>query len=195
MVGFIPDLNRIAGQGWKNDGDLIYLIGLKLSDQSASVTIGASEYLARVHKTSAGQPPRITFDLERQVQAACREGIRRGWIQSAHDSAEGGVAIALAESCISGDRGATITLSEMSSRIDHVLFAEGGARIIVSVKPEFQTDWETYLHAQLGHDWEKIGTVDGNSLTVSTQQVSLIDATIADMKSSWSTAIERRLEL
>jgi phosphoribosylformylglycinamidine synthase subunit PurL len=195
MVGFIPDLNRIAGQGWKNNGDLIYLLGLKLWDQSASVTIGASEYLASVHQTVAGQPPIINFDLEQRVQAACREGIRRGWIQSAHDSAEGGVAIALAESCISGDRGATITLSEPSARIDHILFAEGGARIIVSVKPEFQSDWEAYLHTQLGNHWEKIGTVDGHSLTVSTQQLSLIDATIADMKSSWSSAIERRLEL
>jgi phosphoribosylformylglycinamidine synthase len=194
MVGFIPDLARIAGQGWKQDGDLIYLLGLNLSDDSPAVTIGGSEYLATIHQTIAGQPPQIDFDLERKVQAACREGIRRGWIQSAHDSSEGGVAIALAESCISGDRGATIQVSA-TTRWDHALFAEGGARILVSVKPECAADWETYLQTHLSNRWQKMGQVQGDTLQISDGQVSIINVTIADMKAIWSTAIERRLEI
>lgn len=194
MVGFIPDLARIAGQGWKQEGDLIYLLGLNLSDSSPAVSIGASEYLATVHQTIAGHPPQIDFDLERNVQAACREGIRRGWIQSAHDSSEGGVAIALAESCISSDRGADLQLSS-TTRWDHALFAEGGARILVSVKPECATEWETYLQTQLGNTWQKIGQVQGDTLHISDGQISIINVTIADMKATWSTAIERRLEI
>jgi phosphoribosylformylglycinamidine synthase len=194
MVGFIPDLARIAGQGWKQDGDLIYLLGLNLSESSPAVSIGGSEYLATIHQTIAGQPPQIDFDLERKVQAACREGIRRGWIQSAHDSSEGGVAIALAESCISGDRGATIQVSA-TTRWDHALFAEGGARILVSVKPECAADWETYLQTHLSNRWQKMGQVQGDTLQISDGQVSIINVTIADMKAIWSTAIERRLEI
>jgi hypothetical protein len=76
-----------------------------------------------------------------------------------------------------------------------LLFAEGGARIIVSVSREYQTDWETYLKLQLGAHWQKIGQVGGRSLRISTaDHLWLIDATIAEMQRSWQDAIERRLE-
>ena len=194
MVGLIPDLSRIAGQGWKTEGDMIYLLGLEVNTPSESVTLGASEYLASLHSTIAGKPPTIDFSLERAVQTACRDGIRRRWIQSAHDSAEGGFAIALAESCLSGQYGAEITVDASPDRWDHLLFAEGGARIIVSVSREHQSDWETYLNLQLDAHWQKIGQVGGRSLRISTaNHLWLIDATIAEMQCSWQDAIERRL--
>lgn len=196
MVGLIPDLSRIAGQGWKTEGDVIYLLGLEVNTCSESVTLGASEYLATLHDTIAGKPPTIDFSLERSVQTACRDGIRRGWIQSAHDSAEGGFAIALAESCLSSQYGAEITFDADPARWDHLLFAEGGARIIVSVSREHQTDWEAHLKLQLGAHWQKIGQVGGRSLRISTaNHLWLIDATIAEMQHSWQDAIERRLEV
>ncbi|MER3478031.1 MAG: phosphoribosylformylglycinamidine synthase II, partial [Leptolyngbya sp. ERB_1_2] len=99
----------IVGQSWKQSGDVIYLLGLPLSDSSLS--LGASEYLATVHGTIAGKPPIIDFELERKVQAVCRAGIRSGLIQSAHDCAEGGVAIALSECCFGYHLGAEIQLS------------------------------------------------------------------------------------
>ncbi len=194
MVGLIPDLNHIAGQGWQTEGDGIYLLGLGLDTTSESVTLGASEYLATLHGTIAGKPPQIDFALERIVQAVCRDGIRQGWIKSAHDCAEGGLAIALAESCLSGQKGAEITFDAQPDRWDQVLFAEGGARIIVSVAREQQADWEVYLGQHLGQNWQKIGQVAGRSLRISTaNHLWLIDATIAEMQASWQDAIERRL--
>lgn len=199
MVGFIPDLSKIAGQGWQQAGDAIYVLGLGIDAQSASLTLGGSEYLAAIHHTIAGQPPQIDFDLERRVQAVCREGIRRGWIQSAHDCAEGGVAIALAECCISSNHGAEIDLVGSGSfgvnRIDQMLFAEGGARIIVSVKPEDKAEWEAYLQQELS-DWSQLGQVgtQAGNLRISSGQQNLIDVTIADITHTWSTAIERRLD-
>jgi phosphoribosylformylglycinamidine synthase len=109
MVGLIPDLNRICGQGWLAEGDLIYLLGRPL-EEPEGVTLGCSEYLAIIHGTVAGAPPFVDFELERSVQFACRDGIRQGWVRSAHDCAEGGLAIALAEACISGQLGAEINL-------------------------------------------------------------------------------------
>ncbi len=195
MVGLIPDLSRIAGQGWKAEGDVIYLLGLEVNTLSESVTLGASEYLATLHSTIAGKPPTIDFTLERAVQATCRDGIRRGWIHSAHDCAEGGLAIALAESCLSSQHGAEITLDAAPARWDQVLFAEGGARIIVSVAREHQANWETYLNLHLGGHWQPIGQVGGRSLRISTaNHLWLIDATIAEMRRSWQDAIERRLK-
>ncbi len=167
MVGLIPDLTRICGQAWQAKGDLIYLLGQGL--QAANeVTLGCSEYLAVIHGTIAGLPPRVDFDLERRVQAACREGIRQAWVRSAHDCAEGGVAIALSEACISGQLGAEINLglnsTQMLGRWDNILFGEGGARVLVSVSPEQAVNWESYLDEQLENYWQKIGLV-GNANT------------------------------
>lgn len=195
MVGLIENLDRIAGQSWQAEGDRIYLLGLPTTASSDSLTLGASEYLASVHNTVAGQPPVVDFDLERKVQAVCREGIRNGWIRSAHDSAEGGLAIALAESCIGAQKGATIQLPATPDRIDHVLFAEGGARIIVSIAAEQQANWETYLNQQFDDRWQALGQVtsasDGLKLSIGDQ--SILDLPIAEIAETWSTAIERRL--
>ena len=101
MVGLVPDITKICGQSWTTTGDLIYLLG------NSRPSLGASEYLARIYDTVGGNPPIVDFDLEKNVQAACRHGIREGWINSAHDLAEGGLAIALAEACFGNRLGAT----------------------------------------------------------------------------------------
>lgn len=191
MVGFIPQLDRIVGQSWKQSGDVIYLLGLPLSD--SSLTLGASEYLTTVHQTIAGKPPIVNFELERNVQAICRSGIRSGLIQSAHDCSEGGVAIALAESCFGYHLGAEIQTPTNATRIDQVLFAEGGARIIVSIKPESVAEWEAILSAELGEHWQKLGTVGGESLKISIAPFQIIDVTIAELFTGWSSAIEKGL--
>jgi phosphoribosylformylglycinamidine synthase len=201
MVGLIPDLTKICGQGWQTEDDLIYLLGTPVTPkQSPGVTLGGSEYLAALHDTIAGRPPIIDFDLERRVQQVCREGIRQGWVQSAHDCAEGGLAVALAESCISAGKGATIQLPiepEFSWRWDEVLFAEGGARIIVSVAPSNQADWETFLQAQLNDRWQRLGTVAAPTVPLTIQTGNnhfLIQIPVSDLSDRWQLAIERALK-
>jgi phosphoribosylformylglycinamidine synthase subunit PurL len=219
MVGLIPDITKICGQGWQASGDVIYLLGLPLTSK---ISLGASEYLATIHNTVAGKPPLVDFDLERRVQKVCREGIRNGWIRSAHDSAEGGVAIALAECCIAGNLGAEINLEIAPTqlnhgscsttalrascgggdpktalpRVDEVLFAEGGARILVSVASEQQEIWESYLQKNLGHEWQKVGIVDNfhTGLGVfTTDNQTLIKVRIEDMSDRYCHAIARRI--
>ncbi|MEH1893717.1 MAG: phosphoribosylformylglycinamidine synthase subunit PurL [Nostoc sp.] len=196
MVGLIPDITKICGQGWQASGDVIYLLGLPLASK---ISLGASEYLATIHGTIAGKPPRVDFDLERRVQKVCREGIRNGWIRSAHDSAEGGVAIALAECCIAGNLGAEINLEiapTQLNRVDEVLFAEGGARILVSVTLAQQAIWESYLQEHLSQQWQILGTV-GNFETglgvFTTDNQVLIKVNIEDMSDRYFHAIARRL--
>jgi phosphoribosylformylglycinamidine synthase II len=141
MVGLISDVTKVCGQGWQASGDLIYLLGLPLTASSPHLSLGGSEYLATVHGKVAGKPPVVDFDLERRVQAVTREGIRQGWVRSAHDCAEGGLAVALAESCIASQLGAVIDLGllqEFLGRWDEVLFGESASRIVVSVRREDQ---------------------------------------------------------
>lgn len=191
MVGLVPDIGQICGQGWQKAGDLIYILGFSLP------TIGASEYLAVIHGLVTGKPPVIDFELERKVQAACRQGIRAGWVKSAHDCAEGGLATALAECCISGQLGAEIDLSwQHQGRFDAVLFGELASCIIVSVSPENQQDWEKYLKTQLGDYWQITGKVSeksDNLLILDQNKQPAIDVSLETIQQVWSKAIERRL--
>ena len=205
MVGLVEDVTQTCGQGWQHAGDAIYLLGITLQDAlqtTDDITLGGSEYLAIVHSTVAGRPPKIKTELEKAVQAACRHGIRRGWIQSAHDCAEGGLAVALAECCISGRAGATIQLAitetamATTDRWDRLLFGEGGARIIVSVKPSFVPEWEAYISQHLANYWEDIGSVQAPHTPLSiftADQSPVLEADLTELTDVWETAIERRL--
>jgi phosphoribosylformylglycinamidine synthase len=149
----------------------------------------------------------VDFELERRVQAVTREGIRRGWVRSAHDCAEGGIAIALAESCIASQLGAEITLGLTAEsperRWDEVLFGESASRILVSVAPEQQASWESYLKDQLAeqeqgnyHYWQKLGIVKSTKADLrllTADNLSLMDVTMTEMSDRFSNAIERRL--
>ncbi|MBE9140185.1 phosphoribosylformylglycinamidine synthase subunit PurL [Nodosilinea sp. LEGE 07088] len=205
MVGLIDDLSRTCGQGWQQAGDLIYLLGIPVDQTTTAmaegqplVTLGGSEYLATIHGQATGHPPAIDMALEKQVQAACRQGIAQGWVRSAHDCAEGGLAVALAESCISGQLGAVvqlpIELSQPHQRWDRLLFGEGGARIVVSVSPGHQAEWEAYLGDRLPDHWQWLGTVDGDVLTLATQEGQTVStAAVAELAETWQTAIARKL--
>ncbi|QIR37438.1 phosphoribosylformylglycinamidine synthase subunit PurL [Tolypothrix sp. PCC 7910] len=196
MVGLIPDISKICGQAWQAAGDAIYLLGLlPQSDDN----LGASEYLAAIHNTIAGKPPKVDFESERRIQKVCREGIRAGWIRSAHDCAEGGLAVALAESCIAANLGAQITLelpANNSTRLDTLLFGEGGGQILVSVGSEQQEIWESYLQEHLGQKWQKLGTVADSEIglgVLTSDNQTLIKGSINDMTNRYSQAIAKRL--
>ena len=197
MVGLIPDLKKVCGQGWQDEGDLIYLLGVGTHGTGeGAVTLGGSEYLKHIHQTVAGQPPKTDVALELVVQAACRYGIRQGWIRSAHDCAEGGIAIALAESCISGKKGANVAITQGQKRLDTLLFAEGGARILVSVSAGNKAVWETYCETQLANRVHYLGTVTSadSPLYISTETGQVvINGVVAVLKQAWSSAIENAL--
>ena len=210
MVGLIPDLTKISGQAWLKKGDLIYVLGMgesspnsELPSESSKIetspTLGGSEYLAAIHGIVAGKPPRIDFELERKVQSVCRDGIRQGWVCSAHDCAEGGIAIALAESCISAKMGAEIHLSFNSEKVgrwDEILFGEMGNCIVVSVAPKNQGIWESYLQEHLTKMWQKIGLVccaESPLRVVSADNQALIEVSMGDMGDRFYNAIERRI--
>ncbi|MBD2774552.1 phosphoribosylformylglycinamidine synthase subunit PurL [Iningainema tapete] len=211
MVGLIPDLTKICGQAWRTVGDLIYLLGLPLESKNqnpqgakerAKITLGGSEYLATIHGVVAGAPPQVDFDLERRVQQVCREGIRRGWVSSAHDCAEGGLAVALAECCIGAKLGAQIKLELPANNLptlrwDEVLFGEGGARILVSVPLVQQEVWESYLRENHRTDWQKLGMVGNSEMglrVLTADNHSLVKVSIEDISDRYSNAIPRRLQ-
>lgn len=151
MVGLIPNLDYICGQGWQKAGDLIYRLG------SQQVSLGGSEYIVTLQNKTVGRPALVDLDLEKKIQEICRYGIRQQWIRSAHDSSQGGLAVTLAESCLSGSLGAEIQLD--LDFWDQGLFGEGGSVIVVSVDPTYQDPWENYLQDRIPDAFVYLGQV------------------------------------
>ncbi len=191
MVGLVKDIGKVCRQGWQNKGDLIYLLGTK-----AASTLGGSEYLATLFDLVVGIPPRVDFDLERRVQGVCREAIDRGWIESAHDLAEGGLAVAIAESCISKGFGASISIEDSKLRWDELLFGETAGQILVSVAAANRENWQSFLEDKLADNWLEIGSVterNDNLQVITTDGQTILDVTIVDIEEAWNLAIEKRM--
>ncbi len=129
MLGIIDDQSHITPAAFQNEGDFVYLIGDTYPE------LGGSEYLKRVHNQVAGMPPHLDLTIERAVQEATLQAIRSGWVQSCHDLADGGLAIALAECCIMNNTHALGIQAQVDSDLpDYVLaFSESQSRFILSV--------------------------------------------------------------
>ncbi|HEY5441619.1 MAG TPA: phosphoribosylformylglycinamidine synthase subunit PurL [Gemmatimonadaceae bacterium] len=132
MVGLVESLAHITRSAFSSegDGDAIVLLGDNTDE------IGGSEYLQRIHNVVAGAPPRCDLDAERALIGALLDSIREGAVRSAHDCADGGLAVALAE-CVMMDRarptGAEVDLSKWASLpLRALLFGEAQGRVIVS---------------------------------------------------------------
>ena len=162
MVGLIEREEWITTQYFKAAGDVVILLG------DFGHEMGASHYLKVVHGRKAGRPPRLDFARELALQNTLRELIRAGQVRSAHDCSEGGLAVALAESCFNpeGSLGATIDLAAAGAgRLDQILFNETQSRIVISTMPDHA---ETVLQSLQSHHLpaHRLGTVGGSELAV-----------------------------
>jgi len=132
MLGIIEDIDHITTQWFKDEGDLIFLIGENESE------VGASEYIHTIFGKTAGPVPELNLHFEKLLQETLLSAIKSGIIKSAHDCSDGGLAVTLAECCI-GNRermiGAQIFLDD-DIRADALLFGETQSRIVVSVTKE-----------------------------------------------------------
>jgi phosphoribosylformylglycinamidine synthase len=137
VLGVLEDVRYRLEMGFRNDGDLVYLLGVSATDGALpgeAAALGGSEYLASIGGRVAGRP-RIDLDLERRVQRVCLRAARAGLLSAAHDCADGGLAVALAECCIAGGVGLDASDARLGGRTDAALFGEAQSRIVVAVPP------------------------------------------------------------
>ena len=162
MAGLIEDISRCMTHYFKKDGDIVILLGRNIEE------LGMSEYLREIHHKVRGVPPFLDLDLEKKVQELCLYGIRQCIIKSAHDTSEGGLAVALAECCIQAENkkntGAVIELSD-DIRVDALLFGETQSRIIITVSPERVKELEGVARNS-GTPFTVIGKVGGERLVI-----------------------------
>lgn len=176
MVGIIQKPEHITTQWFKDEADAIILLGEPVDKNDPMAGLGGSAYLQVVHEIKNGTPPRIDPERENELHGALRSLIYAGGIKSAHDCSDGGLAVALAECCISNHvaretpslLGAEIDLSSYGEqRLDSLFFGEAQTRIIVSVKPLDAV--KTIERAKLlGIPATRLGTVGGSALSIKT---------------------------
>jgi len=195
MVGLIEKADRAVSQGFKAEGDAILLLGETGED------LGGTEYLRAVHHREQGTPPMLNLDRETAVQAVTLKAIEQGLVQSAHDCSEGGLAVALAECCLSaptGPLGADVTLDAKGLRRDSLLFGESQSRIILSVKSG-DLDVLRALASEADVPLSILGFVGGPKLTVSIRDERgranvWIERPCRDLDIIWRGALRSALE-
>lgn len=178
LVGLVEDLAHVTTQSVKQAGDIVYVIG------ETKTEFGGSELQKLVEKRIFGQAPSIDLEVEAARQHALLEAIKAGTVQSAHDIAEGGFAVALAEKAFGAvGLGVEVTIGGSATS---ALFSESQSRFIVTVKPEYASKFE-----EIVADAVEIGTVtDSNNVVISHEDgTTWISGSVDEFRSAWKGAI------
>ncbi len=180
MVGLIDDYGRRLGAALKAEGDFVLLVGTSLND------LGGTEYLKVQHGLVAGRPPALDLVRELAVHRIILAAADSGYLHSAHDCAEGGMLVALAESCMLGGIGIRCPAirPEEALRLDAAFFGESASRFIVSVPsrvmPELQSLARRH-HVELA----LLGLAGGESIEFEGQ----FKVSLADLAQAWEGSI------
>jgi len=179
-VGLVEDLAHVTTLGFKQEDDIIILLGLTKDE------LGASSYLSVIHGLEAGKSPEINLELEKQVQQATLELIKKGLALSAHDCSEGGLAVALAECCIAGKIGAEVALTD-NIRPSSILFGETQSRIVISINKS-KIDLVLQELKKLQVPYKVLGSVGGNTLNIAGSGWK-VNVELAEMVEKYQEAI------
>lgn len=186
MLGLIEDVRHVTTSSFKNEGDVIYLLGINRGE------IGGSEYLKTIHGTIAGDVPTLDLQAEKSLQRLTLHLIQAGKIRSAHDVSDGGLAVALAECCLNRPGhgiGCRIHLNG-DIRPDLLLFGEDASRIVLSVDPTIAPEVETEAR-NAGVPYLRMGTVGGDAMIIN----EWIKISIRDIEDLYRHSIERMMTL
>jgi phosphoribosylformylglycinamidine synthase subunit PurL len=188
MAGVLDDVERRCTQWFETSGDRIALLGPE------ALSLGGSEYLWVIHRRVAGRLAPLDLEMERTVQEACRAAIGARLLRSAHDCAEGGLAVALAEACLSGPApvGGEVEI-ESDLPLPLLLFGEGPSRILVSVPAEAERHFER-LMGEFAVPWRWIGRVGGDRLVIRTGRASIVNLSLTRSAQAWRSGFERHVD-
>jgi len=191
VVGLLEDASKTATRQFKSAGAHVVVLG----DNGGE--LGGSEYLALLHEHVAGPPPALDLPRERALQRLVIDEIRNGLIESAHDCAEGGLAVALAECCFDTAFGVTVDLHSVDAgpppfRVNATLFGESASRIIVSVTDNLLNAPVTAARAANVPAYV-IGRTGGDRIRIAVDGSVAVDVAVSEAEAIWATAIERRM--
>ena len=187
VVGIIEDDSRVVRRTFERDGDLIVLLGTSANE------LGGSEYLKTIHGLVRGRPPALDLGLEAALQRLIVEAIAQGLIRSAHDCAEGGLAITIAECCFDTGLGALADLPAVD--VDaadfcdiSTLFNESASRVVASADPQ-TAERLVQLAAKRSVPARVIGRVGGDRIRIGIDGRGVIDEPVVGAERTWADTI------
>jgi phosphoribosylformylglycinamidine synthase II len=191
MVGIVEESRFVTTQWFRNESRSIILLGATADD------LGASCYALAILGRTDGAVPLLDLDTERRVQEVCLAAIEEGLVESAHDCSDGGLAVAIAESCFSSYRkeaiGCEVNLEGQLSKAA-LMFAETPSRVIMSAEPE---NVEAVL--RIARDKmvpaSVIGSTGGDRLVVKVNGERVVDRTVSQVESAWRKTLPAMLEV
>jgi phosphoribosylformylglycinamidine synthase len=185
IVGIVDDVNHVVGPGFRNEGDIVVLLGENTDE------LGGSEYLRTVFSLEQGPPPGIDLEMEKRVQQTCLEAISRGLVRSAHDLSEGGLAVCAAECALlsPGHLGCELDLGDRI-RPDALLFGEGQSRIVVSLHPS-KLSALLRLARKNRVRAKAIGPVRGRAIIIRQRSREIIHISVLRLYQAWKSTIPR----
>jgi phosphoribosylformylglycinamidine (FGAM) synthase-like enzyme len=200
IVGQILDVKHITPSHFQQEGDAIILVGSPAdgtpAEGSNGEELGASLYLREIHGLKRGRPPELNIEREKKMHNAVRAAIRSGHVCSAHDLAEGGLLVALAECAIGGAKqfGASVLLDYPYERRDALLFGETQSRALLTV-PRDHSDQVCNLIRSHGVAVRGIGLVGGAVLRVKLAGAAPVELEwdVASLHQAWDTAFDSYL--
>ena len=196
VVGVIDDASRVLGRVFRRADSAILLLGESAAD------LGGSEYLKVLHRLLRGTPPPIDIAAERALQRLLVAAIADGVLESAHDCAEGGMAVTLAECCFeSGGIGADVSVpgvaEDGSGRADIVLaatlFGETASRVLVSLA-ESDADGMLTRAREAGVPARVIGRTGGPRLRIAVDTSAVLDCSLSELEHVWADGLIRYFE-
>lgn len=190
MIGILNDVNKACSQNFKQEDDAIILLGYCRQD------LGATEYLKEMHHLTKGDAPQLDLKLEEAVQKTALKAIEKGLVNSAHDCSEGGLAVALAECCISNKDnmiGADINSLNYDMRADALLFGESQSRIILSCS-RGNAEKIRKIALKFKAPFCVIGKTGGRFLRISNDAEELIFLSLGALNEEWGRALEKEME-
>ena len=181
MIGLVHDKERTMTLNFKNKGDLIYLIGDCYDD------ISSSEYLANYLNIDSSPAPFFDIESELLLHKTISSLIESGHINSAHDVSDGGLYVALIESCVANNLGFDI-FTNHDFRLDAYLFGESQSRVVVSIDPQKKKIFENFLKNKSNYTF--LGEVSNGKIVIDDMDFGNIDV----VKQDYLNAIENILE-
>jgi phosphoribosylformylglycinamidine synthase len=192
VVGLLEHADAVVRRTFQGPGDAVVLLGESRDE------LGGSEYLHAIHGVTLGVPPALDLKREAALQRLLIDGITGGLIRSAHDCAEGGLAVTLAECCFDSGSGVDADLPAVAAAVPAfgdiaTLFGESASRAVVSVSPD-RLEVLLSLAAAGGVPARRIGTVGGDRVSIAIDGRTVVDELLADAADRWSNAIDRHFE-
>src|SRR3984885_10257960 len=200
VLGLLEDAECALGSGFRNEGDVIVLLGgdsAGVSGEQQQIEFSSSEYAKAIHGIVSGSPPAIDLAAERRLIECLVKLAAERAISSAHDISDGGVAATVAESCFHSE-GLSAQIDLGSSKgsgeaAEFALFGERGARAVVSTSPASLAR-ATAIAAQYGVKVQQIGSVTRADFRIQLKGVPVVRGKVDSFLQTWSEPLEKAIE-